>query len=82
MPDSLRGVYVFDVRHPVIFPVCARPGEVIVVAPGTSHPLLVVERGTRRVLREGPPNYGALLHLIVDEIIVPRTAAAVCAVTG
>lgn len=74
---SGSGIYVFDVLHPVVFPVVARAGQVLVVAPGTPHPMQVVERGTCRVIREGPPNYGALLHLIVDGVIVCRSPRAV-----
>ena len=65
-------VYVFDVVMPMLHPVLAKPGEVIVVRPGTSHPVLVVRRGTDVVLREGPPNYGALVGLISDGVLVPR----------
>lgn len=71
------GIFVFDVVHPCVFPVVARAGQVLVVAPGTAHPIQVVERGTSRVVREGPPNYGALLHLIVDGVIVCRSPRAV-----
>ena len=65
-------VYVFDVLVPILHPVLAKAGEVIVVRPGTDHPMLVVQRGTTRVLREGPPNYGALAGLLSDGVIVQR----------
>lgn len=68
----MPGVYVFDVLTPIIHPVLARPGEVLVVAPGTAHPVIVVKRGTQQVLREGPPNYGALAGLIADGVLGVR----------
>lgn len=77
IPETGNGIYVFDVVSSMVFPVAARAGQVLVVAPGTRHPMQVVERGTQRVVREGPPNYGALLHLIVDGVIVCRSPRAV-----
>lgn len=66
------GTYVFDVLVPIIHPVVARPGEVLVVAPGTACPLLVVRRGTTQVVRSGPPNYGALAGLLTDGVLAGR----------
>lgn len=72
MPDYRCPVFVFDVAVAMLHPVLARPGEVIVVRPGTDEPIVVVQRGTTRVLRKGPPNFGALLGLLEDGVIVQR----------
>jgi hypothetical protein len=70
-------VYVFDVVTAIIHPVTAKPGEVLVVRPGTAHPVLVVRRGTTEVLREGPPNYGALAGHLSTGTIVQRALCPV-----
>ena len=40
--------------------------------PGTDEPLLVVEFGTSNVIREGPPNFGALTGLLSEGVISRR----------
>ena len=74
--NELPAKYVFDVMSPMMFPVVATTGQVLVVSPGTDQPILVVTRGTTTVIRTGPPNYGALIHLLIDGVLVERTPAA------
>jgi hypothetical protein len=58
-------------------PVAARAGDVLCVRPGTAVPIAVVRlvRGVWAVVRIGPPNYGALLHPLIDGAIIPQTPA-------
>lgn len=56
--------YRFVVCAPMLHPVAARVGDVLVVRPGHAERPLVVTRCTEgewRAIRIGPPNYGALL---------------------
>lgn len=70
--------YVFDVVSPILHPVAARVGDVIVVRVGAPVALAVVRsvRGAWQVVRVGPPNYGALLIPLTDGAIVARDEAA------
>lgn len=71
--DGGVGVFLFDVLGPMVGPLAARPGDVLVVAPGTAHPMRVVRRGSSRVLREAPANYTALAQLIADGVLAARS---------
>lgn len=79
-PDRMR--YVFDVVVDMLHPVRARAGQVLVVRPGTAQPMLVVRHGTTDVIREGPPNYGALLVLLDEGVIRERTVGARAALSA
>lgn len=70
------GRFVFDVVSPMVAPVMALAGHVLVVQPGSSEPILVVRRGTTEVIRTGPPNCAALSQLLHDGVIVARVPAA------
>jgi hypothetical protein len=72
----MTATFVFDVVENIVHPVVARAGQVLVVRPGTSEPILVVQRGTAHVIREGPPNYGALLGLLESGVIRERSSSA------
>jgi hypothetical protein len=73
----MSAAYLFDVLHPLAFPVTARPGDVLVVRPGTPVPIAVVRclRGVWLVMEIGPPNYGALLIPLCEGHLVPQTPA-------
>jgi hypothetical protein len=72
--------YLLDVHLPMIHPVRAVPGDVIVVTPG--HPVAPVAvmrprpEGPWQCLRLGPPNYGALLNPLLDGVLSERTPGA------
>ncbi len=68
--------FVFDVLSPMIAPVVAHPGEVLVVQADASEPILVVRRGTTDVVRTGAPKVGELLPLLLAEVIRERVPAA------
>jgi hypothetical protein len=72
----MPGTFVFDVLVDMLHPVCARAGQVLVVRPGTDQPICVVRRGTTDVIREGPPNFGALLILLDEGVIRERSPSA------
>lgn len=67
--------YLFDVVSPILHPVAAREGDVLVVRPGTAVPLAVVRKKGAgwECIRTGPPNYGALLLPLLDGAIAPQT---------
>jgi hypothetical protein len=69
----------FDVVSPILHPVPARTGDVLVACPGDAElPLTVVRkvRGRWTGIRVGPPNFGALAGLLADGVICPRSPAA------
>lgn len=69
----MPATFVFDVLVDMLHPVVARANvHALVVRPGTGQPILVVKRGTADVIREGPPNYGALLGLLEAGVIRER----------
>lgn len=74
----MADAFFFDVLDPILHPVAARAGDVIVVRPGTPIPVAVMRRvGTSwRLVRKGPPNYGALLHPLLDGAISAQTRDA------
>jgi hypothetical protein len=76
MISPAPGRYVFDVIWAIVHPVAANAGHVLVVQPGTDEPILVVRRGTTDVIRTGPPNFGALIHHLLDGAIRERVPAA------
>jgi hypothetical protein len=47
-------LFAFRVDTPIIHPIAAKEGDVIVVQPGTDRPVML--------MREAPPNYGAVLE--------------------
>jgi hypothetical protein len=71
---------LFDVVRAVDLPVRAVPGDVIAVTPG--HPiapvavLRPVHNGPWQVVRVGPPDFSALLPLLLDtDTVRPRRSA-------
>jgi hypothetical protein len=72
--------YLLDVKVPMIHPVRAVPGEVVVVTPGhPTAPVAVMQptaHGPWICLRVGPPNYGALLTPLLDGVLSERTPGA------
>lgn len=76
MPDR-SAAYLFDVVGAFIHPVPARAGDVLVIRPGTPVPIAVVRRIQKvwTVVHVGPPNYGALLIPLCDELLTPQTPA-------
>jgi len=72
--------YLLDVHVPMIHPVRAVPGDVVVVTPGHPTAPVAVMRptvgGPWTCLRVGPPNYGALLTPLLDGVLSERTPGA------
>lgn len=71
--------YLYDVLVDMLHPVRARPGDVLVVRPGHERPICVVRRiGERwRLVRIGPPNFGALI-LSEDNGVIALSYPADC----
>jgi hypothetical protein len=68
--------WLLNVHLPIIHPVQAIPGDVIVVCPGhPTAPLCVMRQsaGKWRSVRVGPPNYGALLIPLLDGVLSELT---------
>lgn len=75
--------YLYDVLSPMMHPVQAVTGDVILVRPGHPERPIVVMRsmlGGWRPVRGGPPNYGAILVQEDDGIIRWRASAAAASV--
>ena len=56
--------YRYLVLSPILHPVAARDGDVLIVRPGhADRPIVVVREiaGAWRPIRVGPPNFGALI---------------------
>lgn len=72
------------VRVPIVHPVPARAGDVLVVRPGDpAVPIAVVRQGADgrwRGVRRGPPNFGALAGYLADGVVTPRSPRAADAV--
>lgn len=69
MPNS---AYTYEVLLPMIHPVAALPGDVLRVRPGHDVAPLTVWRcvgGQWVPVRDGPPNYGALIVREEDDVI-------------
>lgn len=71
-----RPSFVLRVCAPVVAPIAARPGQLVVVHPGhPTHTLATVTPDGQRVVRHGyvPDGalYGPLLILIADGVLVP-----------
>ncbi len=66
--------YLYDVLVHMLHPVRARPGDVLVVEPGAERPIVVVRKiaGEWEPVREGPPNFGALIIADDDGVIRQR----------
>lgn len=71
-PTDSAHVWVYDVAITTLYPVVARPGEVIVARTGECESVVVVARGTTRVLRVGAADTAALQTLVADGVIVRR----------
>ena len=69
---------VCRVLSPIIAPIVARPGELLVIRPAAEDTIAVTDAVGTTVLRCAavPPGrlYGDLLHLIIDEAIRPLTS--------
>jgi DNA mismatch repair protein MutH len=72
-------VIVCRVLSPIIAPIVARPGELLVIRPAAHDSLAVTDAtGTTELRRAAiPPGrlYGDLLHLMLDDAIRPLTSA-------
>lgn len=66
-----------DVTVPLLYPVRACPGQVVVAMPGTAHPPYVTARGSARVIRIGVADDAAVARLISDGVLVPRPSPLV-----
>jgi len=71
--------YLFEVHLPLIHPVAAIPGDIILVWPG--HPVAPVcvmrfRNGDWFPVRVGPPNYGALLTPLLEGVVSELTPGA------
>jgi hypothetical protein len=70
---------VCRVLSPIIAPISARPGDLLVIRPAATDSIAVVDAKVERELRRAavPPGrlYGDLLHLMIDEAIRPLTRA-------
>jgi hypothetical protein len=55
---------VLQVETPIVHPVAARVGDLVILQPGTDRPVVLV--------RDVPPNYGALLGHVVGGTLSPR----------
>jgi hypothetical protein len=65
-PRPMRDTFVFDVLTHLLFPVRARPADMLVVRPGHPTRPIVVSRlidGVMRPVRLGPPDYRGLVML-------------------
>jgi hypothetical protein len=79
-PKPRPSIFVFDVLLPMLFPVHASAGDVLVVEPGhPTRPIMVVRRSPAgyEELRVGPANFGALIVLWDEGVIVERSSASV-----
>jgi hypothetical protein len=79
-PKLSPSVFVFDVLLPMLFPVQASAGDALVVEPGhPTAPIMVVRRTAAgyEARRVGPANFGALLVLWDEGVIVERSSASV-----
>ena len=69
---------VCRVLSPIIAPIAARPGELLVIRPAAEDSLVVTNAAGEREIRRAaiPPGrlYGDLLHLMLDEAIRPLTS--------
>ena len=69
---------VCRVLSPIIAPIAARPGELLVIRPASEDSLVVTNASGEREIRRAaiPPGrlYGDLLHLMLDEAIRPLTS--------
>ena len=69
---------VCRVLSPIIAPIVARPGDLLVIRPAAKDSLAVTDGAGRVELRRAaiPPGrlYGDLLHLMLDEAIRPLTS--------
>lgn len=77
MPEPLLCRYV--VASPLLHPVAARVGDVIVVRPGhETHPIAVVRRIADEwtLIRVGPPNYGAIILREAEGALIQLTASS------
>lgn len=71
--------YRYVVCSPILHPVAARTGDVLIVRPGhPTHPIVVIRRvaGAWEPVRIGPPNYGALLVQEDEGAITPLLRSA------
>lgn len=71
--------YCYFVASPILHPVVARTGDVIVVRPGhATRPIVVVReiKGEWEPVYVGPPNYGAILVREDDGFLIQMTPAA------
>lgn len=66
MSSSARPI-VLRVETAIIHPIAARPGDHFIIQPGTATPVTLV--------REAPPNYGALLGHLMSGALSPRDDA-------
>lgn len=71
--------YRYLVVSPVLHPVAARTGDVIVVRPGhPTHPISVVRRVGKEweFVRVGPPNYGGILLREEEGALIELTTSS------
>lgn len=71
--------YRYLVLSPVVHPVAAREGDVLVVRPGhPTRPIAVVRFlfGAWQFVRSGPPNYGAIVGLELDGVLATLAFSA------
>lgn len=76
--SGLMTTIVCRVLSPIIAPIVARPGELLVIRPAAEDSLVVTNAAGEREIRRAaiPPGrlYGDLLHLMLDEAIRPLTS--------
>lgn len=71
--------YRYVVNSPMLHPVVACSGDVLVVRPGhPTRPLAVVRhvKGRWRLVRLGPPNFGAIVGLECDGVVTALSAGS------
>ncbi len=81
-PCPAEPPYRFLVLSPILHPVPAKAGDVLVVRPGhATRPIAVVrhENSEWIFVRSGPPNYGALLCREDDGVIIELSSASLAA---
>jgi len=66
-------IVAYDVMVPLLYPVRARPGQVVVALWHSTFPPYVTNRGSARILRYGASDFPAIAQLIADGVLVPRT---------